>query len=236
VAGSSHCPPAFEQRVIFDVGANVGEWSLAAAALPAPVCVYSFEPSGQTYARLVKVTRAKPQVKCFNMGLSRASGPREIMYSSRNPEKSSVEADAAALHATKIYDYVRLTQNFMRGDEFCEQHGIDRITYLKIDTEGHDLQVLRGFGDRLGDGRIPVIQFEYNRLNLHARSLLLDFHELLNPPSLPRRYRIGRIYPGSVHFKDYDYTDENFIDGNFLAVWSSLDGLVSRLKSGTEGG
>jgi FkbM family methyltransferase len=227
--------PAFDRRVIFDVGANVGEWSLAAAGLPDPVRVYSFEPSAKTFARLVEATRAKPQVECFNMGLSRESGPLEIMYSARNPEKSSVEAGAAALHGTKISDYVRETQNFMRGDEFCDKHGIDRITYLKIDTEGHDLQVLRGFGDRLGDGRIAVIQFEYNRMNLYARSLLLDFHDLLNPPSLPTRYRIGRIYPGSVHFKDYDYADENFIDGNFLAVWSSLDGLVSSLKSGRHG-
>ena len=35
--------PAFDRRVIFDVGANVGEWSLAAADLPDPVRVYSFE-------------------------------------------------------------------------------------------------------------------------------------------------------------------------------------------------
>lgn len=227
--------PAFDRPIIFDVGANVGEWSLAAAALPEAARVLSFEPSARTYARLVDATTGKTPIECFNMGLSKSSGPLEIMYSGRNPEKSSVEAGAAALNRTKVSDYVRETQHFMRGDEFCDKHGIDRIAYLKIDTEGHDLQVLRGFGDRLGDGRIAVIQFEYNRLNLYARSLLLDFYELLNPPSMPPRYRIGRIYPGSVDFKDYDHADENFIDGNFLAVWSSLDGLVARLKFGSGG-
>jgi hypothetical protein len=46
------------------------------------------------------------------------------------------------------------------GDDFCTEHAIAEIGFLKIDAEGHDLEVLRGFRARLKDARIDLVEAE----------------------------------------------------------------------------
>ena len=48
----------------------------------------------------------------------------------------------------------------IRGDDFCANHGVSRIGLLKIDTEGHDVDVLAGFCGMLRDHRIEYVQIE----------------------------------------------------------------------------
>ena len=45
------------------------------------------------------------------------------------------------------------------GKEYTEEHNIEMIDFLKIDTEGFELQVIQGFGDLIE--KIKIIQFEY---------------------------------------------------------------------------
>lgn len=46
-----------------------------------------------------------------------------------------------------------------RADEYIRQKGVESIDFLKIDTEGHEFSVLKGFGEELK--RVNIIQFEY---------------------------------------------------------------------------
>lgn len=222
----------FEKKVFFDVGANVGQWSLAAASkVGEDGRIYSFEPCRRTYEALVRNARGVSGIHCFNVGLSNKSQSMEILFSGKNPEKSSVESYGAQLLHRKIVDYEAETQKFLCGDEFCEANSIQEISFLKIDTEGHDYKVLEGFRNMLKEGKIHAIQFEYNRLNIYTKTLLHDFYELLNPPSSPDAFHIGRVFPRSVRFKSYDPLDENFIDGNFIAVRRPLGVLVDKLRN-----
>lgn len=47
-----------------------------------------------------------------------------------------------------------------RGDTFCAERAIEEIGFLKIDTEGHDLEVLRGFRTMLKAARIDLVEVE----------------------------------------------------------------------------
>ncbi len=86
-------------------------------------------------------------------------------------------------------------------DSYCHQQGIERIHFLKVDTEGHDLAVLRGAAMLLEEGRIDAIQFEFSEMNLLSRSPFIDHWELLHPryalyrPCLDGLYRIERYDP-----------------------------------------
>src|SRR5258708_3137743 len=61
-------------RVVFDVGANVGDWAKMALSINPSVNLHCFEPSHATYQRLV-VNRFPPNVVCNNIGLG--SNPSE---------------------------------------------------------------------------------------------------------------------------------------------------------------
>ncbi len=221
---------AFERDItIFDVGANVGHWSSACIAqLGSRATVYAFEPANRSFNRLRSATQGLKNVHACQIGLSSSECEMDILVSDSIPEKASVEAaSATALHA-HISDFQGERQRFVRGDGFCEEHGIERINLLKIDTEGHDLKVLLGFERMLGQGRVDAIQFEYNRLNIFTKCMLHDFYSFLNETCTRDGYRIGRVYPRGVCFKQYSTHDENFVDGNFLAVRADLSELIAR--------
>ncbi|MEP7359891.1 MAG: FkbM family methyltransferase, partial [Anaerolineales bacterium] len=62
----------------------------------------------------------------------------------------------------------------LRLDDFIGQHGLRHISLLKIDTEGHELSVLRGAVETLAANRIEAVQFEFNRMHVISRVFLSD--------------------------------------------------------------
>lgn len=64
------------------------------------------------------------------------------------------------------------TLSVRRADEFIMENNIVRIDFLKIDTEGYEWKVLKGFGDQLSIVRI--IQFEYGGTFIDSGTHLRD--------------------------------------------------------------
>jgi FkbM family methyltransferase len=219
---------AKKPATVFDVGANVGDWSRHVAGLLGTAgSVHAFEPTAASFARLVAKTDGHAQIRAHHFGLSDRDAMLDMDVSAGRSQKSAVTTSDARRATADIDDYRIESCRFVRGDAFCAEHGIAWIDFLKIDTEGHDFAVLKGFGAMLAQGQIGAIQFEYNRLNASMRTLLRDFYDLLDSPEAG--YAIGRVYPNSVEFKAYDHLDENFIDGNFLAVRRDAQALVESL-------
>jgi hypothetical protein len=111
-------------------------------------------------------------------------------------------------------DSVTVYGRVERGDEYVREHGIERIDMLKIDVEGAEMRVLQGLEETISAGRVRAIQFEYSRLNIVARCFLRDLYEFL----VARGYRVGKIYPTYVDFRDYSFDHEDFIGPNYLAI------------------
>jgi FkbM family methyltransferase len=153
--------PSFSPAMIFDVGANVGQSSRAfAAAFPAST-IYAFEPAAATFAILVERLAGVERVKPFNLALGRRAGRRIIEHGG-----SSVShriAGIGRLLRRSPHEPATMTT----GDRFCREHRIERIDFLKIDTEGGDLAVLQGFRRLLAGQRIGLAEAEVgmNRAN-----------------------------------------------------------------------
>ena len=98
-------------------------------------------------------------------------------------------------------------------DDFCRENGFERIHFLKIDVEGHELAVLHGAESMLRDGRIDFIQFEFGGTCIDSKVFFRDYWILLH-----ERYRIYRILKnGIVEIKRYTEHEEIFCTMNFLA-------------------
>jgi hypothetical protein len=72
-----------------------------------------------------------------------------------------------------------------------------------------------------------VIQFEYGYANALSRFLLRDYYTLFDAYG----YRIGKIYPKRIEFKEYDVEDENFWGPNYIAVRNDLADLQKALSA-----
>ena len=100
-------------------------------------------------------------------------------------------------------------------DGFCREHGIGRVDFVKIDTEGHEVDVLEGARECLRNGALRMIQFEYGGTYIDSRRLLKDVFEL----TAPLDYTVFLIAPdGLIACPRYDQRLENFQYKNFVLL------------------
>ena len=151
--------PDWRPAVIFDVGANVGQSAKAYARRFLDARIHSFEPSPQTYRRLLDRVSGFPQVVTHCLALGRAEATLGLTQA-RNPALNHLVPADQPLPKGAVRVAVRT------GTDVMQKLNVDRIDFLKIDTEGHDLEVLHGFLPVLD--RVDFIQVEagmnpYNR-------------------------------------------------------------------------
>lgn len=192
--------------VVWDVGAHYGEWSEAAHEMVPSAAVHSFEIIPAIAATLTdtKWRSVHP------FGLSDADGVVDVHWNQGHDTESSINPRTEA--ATFQGAPVALTQCQVRaGDKLVAELGAP--DFLKIDVEGHEAYVLRGFRETLeGDNSPRLIQFEYGATYVPSGSTLREMYGLL--PG----YSIGRLYPDYVDFKPYAYSDEHLRMGNMIAA------------------
>lgn len=208
-------------RMVFDVGANKGDWSLLASKRFHSAQIHAFEIVPDTYACLAAACAGQPRVSCHNLGLSDTSGEIEVFLSG----KESTTATCVAGFVEKYHGQKTRTvrARVTTGDAFCEQSGVNTVDFLKLDVEGFEDRVLRGFSRMLEQRRIRVIQFEYGRINIDTHFLLKDFHDLLEGVGM----RVGKLYGNGVAFRRYRHRDENFLGPNYIAVRENDEELIA---------
>lgn len=187
------------QPVVFDVGANVGNYTQHALQANQRATVFAFEPHPQNFEKLNQRFQEKGQIETINAGCG-ATQCKLKLYDYEGVNGSS----HATLYPEVLQDLrdkktVSLEVNLLCLDDFIIENKITKIDLLKIDTEGNELEVLKGSKNALQKGIIRAIHFEFNAMNLISRVYFRDFHKLLP------QYQFYRILPnGLLKLPDYD--------------------------------
>jgi len=211
-------PPGQEIHVI-DVGANVGRWSLAMlgaareSGRSGDLRMHVFEPSAYTFGYLAATLHGQ-KVKLQRMAVSHGSGSSLLHVVAPAAGTNSLHAPHGVSSGVLTEEVTTTTLS-----SYAEQAGLDQLALVKIDTEGHDLAVLRGARQLFAEQRISVAQFEYNHRWIYARSYLRDAFELLEPLG----YRVGKLTPAGVEFyPSWDAELETFVEGNYVACRQAI--------------
>jgi FkbM family methyltransferase len=213
---------ALQPRTVVDVGAHQGEWALAAAQALPTATVYAVEPAPPSVRALREQTGDTARIKVIDRALGEEAGRALLAYDRQHPSMASL---VPGEHQSAAENFeVEVTT----GDQLLAAEGIEEVDVLKIDAEGWDLAVLKGFRGALDAGRIRLVQFEVSAWNAVAGVWLRDFVDLL----VPAGFVLGRIYPGYVDQVDYRYWHEDFRHrGNMVAVKAD-DQLAALLFAG----
>jgi FkbM family methyltransferase len=149
---------AGKATIVLDVGANIGIYSLTAAASNPAACIHAFEPTPEIAATLRDIVRRNrlDRVTVHESAVMDADGAANLVRCrgtfGSNDGMNFVLADPRS--DTSPIQAVRL-------DSFCADRGIENIDLMKIDVQGHELTVLAGAGALVGD-RIDVVFLELN--------------------------------------------------------------------------
>jgi FkbM family methyltransferase len=197
-------------RCVMDVGANNGDWAWEALTEWPSSRAHLFEVAPKTYETLagrLNTSALADRVVLNQLGVSDHAGEQEMHYF---PDHPDLTCDLPR-HAG--YTTVRFHARMETLDRYCEANQIRQVDFLKIDVEGAEYKVLRGFRERLEAQGVHCIQFEYGAFSTQTRVLLQDYYDLL-----AKTYWIGKIYPTYVDFRDYAWTMEDYQFCNYCCV------------------
>jgi FkbM family methyltransferase len=208
---------------VIDIGGFTGYWSshlleTCRAAGVEKVQLWAFEPSQESRAQLVQ------RLKCASPQYRVTVRPEAV---SDACGIAAFESNSAMLGAQRL-----LTDETRSGNEtpeiqvpvttlaaFFSSEAIEAADYVKTDVEGFDLRVIHGALPLLAEGRVGLLQFEYNHCWVATRSYLSDVFDIA--AGLP--YRVCKIVPDGIEsFAAWHPELETFFDANFVLVRDDL--------------
>lgn len=199
--------------ILFDVGARDDVYFTEKSS---DVIVHAFEPNPSNYQKLLHNIEAKKmgnRVIPVPIGL----GNQNTLIDYYNDTESIFKRTH---HITSMAVPYKIT--IEKLSDYCQKHDIKSIDFLKIDTEGYELDILLGCGDMLSS--IRIIQFEYGGTYLDSKITLTQIFDLLGRNRYYYLLQKDGIHPIKYNeiklYDDYSYA-------NIVASTSSMLELIN---------
>ena len=206
-------------NIIFDVGAHHGETIDFYLNNFDVNKIYSFEPSKRNYSDLIKHTNSKKnlqneKIKIYNFGLGEK---KETMLLNQAKESSSSTLNEVNFDSTYFKKKISIFLPFMEKknffskekveietlEDFIKKEKIECIDILKIDTEGYELNVLKGLNQTIN--KIKYIHFEH-----HYHDMLIKNYKYSEINNLLIKNNFVKIFKMKMCFrKAFEYVYEN---------------------------
>ncbi|MBC7399967.1 MAG: FkbM family methyltransferase, partial [Mucilaginibacter sp.] len=152
-----------DPKLAIDMGANVGEYTAHLKNKFNDIEIHLFEPSNINNEKLISRFNNDPKVVINNVAVGDKNGHGKLY--SNAPGSSLASLTKRKLSGFDSFETVTIIafENYWK-----ERLGKRNIDILKIDVEGHELDVLNGMGEALS--KTKVIQFEFGGCNIDTRS------------------------------------------------------------------
>ena len=199
-----------------DIGANTGGYSEKIIKIVNSKVV-SFEPSKDSFLKLKKLKKKYPkQISIFNIALSNKRKKLKFYSVGIESQLASFEQN---INKFSYVDKKKIKTSRLKtiiGDNFFKKIKINgNIDFIKIDTEGHDYEVLLGLKETIKKHKPKFIQFE---MNWHY---LFSGHNIFKISSQFKDYNIYRMLPyksGIIKIDPYHPNNNLFHLSNYVLV------------------
>ena len=180
VLSDQYCAKKFlkNDSIVFDIGANIGVFSVFAASLANSGKIYAFEPVKGTFSFLKENSKNYTNIFCINSGLGKKEEKKKILNIEDGNASNVLEDSPYFLKTIKKsngnFEFVDITTL----DLFVKKEGISRVDFIKIDTEGYESNVLEGAKDVIKKFHPVIVMSAYHNKNDKAElpKLLRSFY------------------------------------------------------------
>jgi FkbM family methyltransferase len=150
-------------KVVFDVGANAGIYSLAALAIQPDATVHAFEPTPEIAARLRATAKLNglDHLYVHEAAVFRKNG-QAILKRFRGEQGTN---EGMNFIVSNVGDSDAERVQTVCLDQFCQDHTIEHVDLLKLDIQGHEHSALEGAERLIRAGHVGFIFTELNWAN-----------------------------------------------------------------------
>ena len=182
--------------ILFDIGANVGAYSLIAARQPAKIPVFAFEPSFENYAALcrnVAHNRCEDLITPLAIALGARTGIETFNYQSLDAGTALHTLGASIDYRGQPFE-PKLRQRLiaMSLDDAVRILALPVPSHLKVDVDGTEMDVLQGAAKTLSDPFFRGLLIEICEYKVPSKEIvaflaqrqlvLVDRHDRPSPP------------------------------------------------------
>ena len=214
-----------KELCILDVGANLGIHTkkfLQFGSHISEMRILAIEPSQETLKKL-KESINDERVSFGDYAVANEEGEREFFL-----DPSHQFSGSNSLYAHYYLKGETRKVRVKTIDSILSEKNINHLTFLKIDTEGAELDALVGARKSLETHKIDYIQLEYNQTWIKSGASIESLLELCNL----LKYKLYRITSrGLISIPIYNYLLEDFYYQNLLLVSESATNPMKIVKT-----
>jgi FkbM family methyltransferase len=189
--------------VVFDVGANVGDWSAGFQAMVPNARLFLFEP----LPAACDVIRQRNLRNAVLIPCAVGDAARRARFYFALPTARTASLYPRRESYFQHREYECTEVEVVTLDQMIAEHRIAFVDFMKMDIEGHELRALEGAQIALNERRIGALSFEFGSGNINSRTFFHDIWEFLTNRGfkLSRITPSGRLLPIEEYYEDCEY-------------------------------
>ena len=195
-------------KIVVDIGAHKGEFLKHIKKIKSIRKVYSLEPQKKVYGELLKEIDNK-KFFAYNIAISNRNGKQKMQINDFSMTSTLSKVNENSIYykiknliignKKKKFEYIKTE----KLDLFTKKRKLNKIDLLKVDTEGHELNVVKSGLKTLKKTKYLLIEFRQNDLYLNYSSQALHKIVLKNNFKLIKKFKFplfsmeDRLYKNS---------------------------------------
>jgi FkbM family methyltransferase len=147
-------PEPASKSIVIDAGANIGVFTRFAASLGADV--YAFEPFPASFDKTRSSTNAFLNVHVYNAALGEKAGTQNLCITKFGSGSNFIDGMSEGNFVSMIPVLVTTI------DDFVSEHGLQKVSFIKMDTEGSEKKILEGAKETIKKFKPVIVMSAYH--------------------------------------------------------------------------
>ncbi len=200
---------------VIDVGSHKGEFIESVLKIKSVKKIFGFEPQKKIFKILSSKFFVTKKIKLKNIAISKKNGKR-ILKINKLSETSTLSKINTKSLFYKIKNLLLFTENSNFPKEVVYVRTLDSLfqkrffsinknILLKIDTEGHELDVLKGLKNKIKNVKYILIENQFSQMYLKNNFQKCHFYLINKKFKLLKKF----VFP-SLHYEDRLYLNQKF--------------------------